>query len=104
MSQRMQEKRSLLIKVEEQPDKYFDQFSDSMISASQKQNQMQTRKSFENNLNNKKLAQSKYKQRIQKHNSDLRKSFLSQLNLLSEITQKQIQTKKRFENNFSTKQ
>ena len=101
MSQRMQEKRSLLIKVEEQPDKYFDQFSDSMISASQKQNQMQTRKSFENNLStnqllkklyvcflsNKKLAQSKYKQRIQKHNSDLRKSFLSQLNLLSGIRQ-----------------
>ena len=46
----MQLKRKLLIKVEEQSDKYFDHFSDSIISASERQNQMQTRKSFENNL------------------------------------------------------
>ena len=36
--------KNILIEVEEQSDKYH--FSDSMISASQKQNQMHTRKKF----------------------------------------------------------
>ena len=74
----MQLKRTLLIKVEEQSDKYFDHFSDSIISASERQNQMQTRKSFENNLSKsitktivqlvftKKKHNKKQKQRIQK--------------------------------------
>ena len=84
----MQEKRSLLIKVEEQPDKYFDHFSDRMISASQKQNQMQKRKTFENNLSinqllkiivqllfTKKIKHKAKTNRIQIYNSDLRKFF-----------------------------
>ena len=49
----MQLKRTLLIKVEQQSGKYFDHFSDSMISASQKQNQMQNK--IENNLSTNQL-------------------------------------------------
>ena len=84
----MQLKITLLIKIEEQSDKYFDHFSDSMISASQKQNQMQ-RKTFENNLVINQLLKiivqllftknilTQRKNRFQKYNSDLRKYFFS---------------------------
>ena len=42
----MQLKRTPLIKIEEQSDKYFDHFSDSMISASQKQKPNAKKKNF----------------------------------------------------------
>ena len=83
----MQLKRTPLIKIEEQSDKYFDHFSDSMISASQKQNQMQKRKTFENNLVINELLKiivqllftknilTQRKNRFRKYNSDLRKYF-----------------------------
>ena len=53
-SQAMQLKTTL-IRIEKQSVKQFDQFSGSMISASQKQNQMQTTKSLENNLSTNQL-------------------------------------------------
>ena len=42
----MRIKTTLFIKNEEQSGKYFDLFTDNMISASQEQKLMQTRKSF----------------------------------------------------------